>query len=75
MDFRESNSAGGDIPGFTFLSASYSSGSGCQMEVVRRGDHSVAAMRMPKEVASSFPWVDLVLFSELGIHKLRFIQI
>ena len=69
MDFRGSPSAGGDISGFTFLSASLGSGAGCQMEVVRGGDHVGAAMRMPKEVASSFPWVDLVFFSELGIHQ------
>jgi len=43
---------------------------GVQMEVVRGGDHAGAAMRLLKEVASSFPWVDLVLFSELCLHGL-----
>ena len=43
---------------------------GIQMEVVRGRDHAGAAMKLLKEVASSFPWVDLVLFSELCIHGL-----
>lgn len=43
---------------------------GVQMEVVRGGDHAGAAMKLLEEVASSFPWVDLVLFSELCIHGL-----
>jgi predicted amidohydrolase len=43
---------------------------GVQMEVVKGGDHAGAALRLLKEVASSFPWVDLVLFSELCVHGL-----
>jgi len=43
---------------------------GVQMEVIRDGDHAGAALRLLKEVASSFPWVDLVLFSELCVHGL-----
>lgn len=44
---------------------------GVQMEVVPEGDNSGAALRLLKNVASSFPWVDLVLFSELCIHGLN----
>jgi hypothetical protein len=39
------------------------------MEVVKGRDHTGGAMRMLKEVASSFPWVDLVLLSELRIRQ------
>ncbi len=40
---------------------------GVQMEVTRGGDNARAALRLLKEVSFSFPWVDLVLFSELCI--------
>jgi len=44
---------------------------GVQMEVVLEVDNSEAALKLLKTVASSFPWVDLVLFSELCVHGLN----
>jgi predicted amidohydrolase len=44
---------------------------GVQMEVVPEVDNSTAALKLLKTVASYFPWVDLVLFSELCIHGLN----
>jgi predicted amidohydrolase len=41
------------------------------MEVVPVGDNSGAALRLLRDVASYFPWVDLVLFSELCVHGLN----
>jgi len=44
---------------------------GVQMEVVPEVNNSEAALKLLKTVASSFPWVDLVLFSELCVHGLN----
>jgi len=44
---------------------------GVQMEVVPEGDNSGAALRLLRAVASYFPWVDLVFFSELCVHGLN----
>jgi len=44
---------------------------GVQMEVVPEVDNADAALKLLKTVASHFPWVDLVLFSELGVHGLN----
>jgi predicted amidohydrolase len=44
---------------------------GVQMEVVPEVDNSDAALKLLKTVASHFPWVDLVLFSELCVHGLN----
>jgi deaminated glutathione amidase len=44
---------------------------GVQMEVVLEEDNSDAALRLLRDVASFFPWVDLVLFSELCVHGLN----
>lgn len=40
---------------------------GVQMDVVPEVDNSEAALKLLKTVASSFPWVDIVLFSELCV--------
>ena len=44
---------------------------GVQMEVVPEVNNSEAALKLLKTVASSFPWVDLVFFSELCVHGLN----
>jgi predicted amidohydrolase len=44
---------------------------GVQMEVVPDADNSGAALRLLKNVASYFSWVDLVLFSELCVQGLN----
>ena len=43
---------------------------GVQMEVSRSGDNAGRAMKLLNEVTASFPWADLVLFSELCVHGL-----
>jgi predicted amidohydrolase len=53
------------------LMARYFGIAGVQMEVVPEVDNSGAAVKLLKTVASYFPWVDLVLFSELCIHGLN----
>jgi len=45
---------------------------GIQMEVVRGEDNSEAMMEKLNVVATSFPWVDMVLFSELCVCGLNF---
>lgn len=45
---------------------------GIQMEVVRGEDNSEAMMEKLNVVAASFPWVDMVLFSELCVCGLNF---
>jgi predicted amidohydrolase len=44
---------------------------GIQMEVAPGADNSEAALRLLNKVASSFPWVDVVLFSELCVPGLN----
>jgi predicted amidohydrolase len=45
---------------------------GIQMEVVRGKDNSEAMIKKLNVVAASFPWVDMVLFSELCVCGLNF---
>jgi predicted amidohydrolase len=40
---------------------------GVQMEVIPSEDNSPGAFKLLQTVASSFPWVDIVLFSELCV--------
>ena len=47
--------------------ARYVGFAGIQMEVVRGGDNADAMMKRLAAVAASFPWADIVLFSELCV--------